>query len=72
MEFIKFIFSSFWHFTGTLILATVILNGTAEIIAAIFNGIALRKYGYRPTTPTVDATETSMTDRLQKLANDPE
>jgi hypothetical protein len=34
MEILKFVFSNFWYFLGTLMLTTAILNGIAEIIRA--------------------------------------
>lgn len=34
MEILQFIFSSFWHFIGTLIIISIVLGGLSEIIAA--------------------------------------
>jgi len=35
MQVLEFVFSGFWVFLGTLILATALTNGVAEIIRAL-------------------------------------
>lgn len=37
LEILKFIFSDFWYFAGTLVLITVISSGISKIIFAIRN-----------------------------------
>jgi hypothetical protein len=69
MDLIKFMFESFWKFAGVVLIITIILNGVATIIDSIFKGIALRKHGFPKTE---EKTKPSMTDELQKLANDSE
>jgi hypothetical protein len=34
MEFLRFIFSSFWVWAGFLVLVAVVLNGAAELVKA--------------------------------------
>jgi len=70
MKFFEFIFASFWRFAGVFVLMTITLNGIAEIISAIFKGLALRKHGF-PQSKTEKETESdeTMTDRLQNLIN---
>lgn len=35
MDVIRFIFDSFWHFIGTVIIIVVILDGISEIVGRI-------------------------------------
>lgn len=34
LEVLEFIFSSFWHWLGTIMLATVIIGGLGQIMSA--------------------------------------
>ena len=69
MDLIKFMFESFWKFSGVVLIVTIILNGVATIIDSIFKGIALKKHGFPKTE---EKTKSTLTDELQKLANDSE
>lgn len=57
MELIKFIFQSFWHFLGTLIIISGVLTATINLTLGIINSILrflnVRKLGYPP--PHCDA-----------------
>ncbi len=35
MEFLEFIFSSFWHFIGTFLILIIIINGLVEAMNTI-------------------------------------
>jgi hypothetical protein len=69
MDLIKFMFESFWKFSGVVLIITIILNGVATIIDSVFKGIALKKHGFPKNQ---EDTKSSLTDALQKLAKDSE
>ena len=64
LETLNFIFQSFWHFIGSLMILAVIVNAPTALVKAIFTGINTRKHGW----PTITQKDTkTLTEQLQNL-----
>jgi len=48
MQYLQFIFSSFWHFVGTVILTSAILTFVFRCWNRMWRHLNIRKHGYPP------------------------
>lgn len=48
MKYLQFIFSGFWHFVGTAILISIILDFIFRCWNRTFRHMNIRKHGYPP------------------------
>lgn len=72
MEFLRFIFSSFWVWAGFLVLVAVVLNGAVELVKACKQNRKITAYRigerYHVTVENANRRDAAEAVRLQEEA----
>lgn len=48
-EYIAFMFDSFWHFVGSMLLLSLLLSGVISMWKTFWRHLTIKKHGYPPT-----------------------